>query len=113
MGQRGSRKWGRMAYQEHALVQAIWTRLADQVVGNNLVLLRPAMVHGDLAELLRAGKGGLESVDTASKDVLGLVKDLFVLEKLEDAPLPVETLLGEQEAGQALDVDVGLGPLAS
>jgi len=95
-------------YQEHALVQAVRARLTDQVIGNRLVLVGPAVLDLQLSESLCSGQCRLESINASSKVVLRLVKDLLVLQDLEDLLLSVESFLCEQERRQCLDIDVGL-----
>lgn len=87
----------RKTYQEHALVQTIRTRLTDELIGNLLVLIRPVMLDLQLTELLRPSQRRLEPVDSTSKVVLRLIKDLLLLQDLEDPVLPLEPLLCEQE----------------
>ncbi|KAI7515060.1 acyl-CoA oxidase [Hortaea werneckii] len=93
--------------EEHALVQAIGTGLGDELVGDHLVVLRPAMLGHELAQLLGAGQGGLEAVDAAGEVVLALVKHLLLLQHGEDAVLALEGVAGEEEVGELVDIDVG------
>ena len=92
--------------QEHALVQAVGTRLGDQLVGNALVVHLPAVLDLQLPHLLAAGQRGLESIDAAGEVVLGLVEHLLTLEDLEDGGLLLAAGLCVEEVCEAFDVDI-------
>lgn len=92
-------------------MQAVWTRLADELIGALLVFLLPLVLDLQLAELLCSCQRRLETVGSAGEVVLRLVKDLLRLKDLQNPLLPVELGLCEEEFGQLLNIDVGLGPL--
>lgn len=97
--------------QVHALVQAVWAGLADQLVGHHLVLLGPVVLLVDLPQPLSAGQSRLEAIDAAGEVVLALVKDLLVLEQVEDGMFAGQTLLGKEELAELVNVDVGFAAL--
>jgi len=63
----GYQSW---THQEHALVQAVRTRLTDQIIRRHLIILRPLVLDRQLPELFRSGKSSLEPVDSPGKIVL-------------------------------------------
>lgn len=81
-------------YQEHALVQTVRAGLRDQLIGTLLVSLCPLVLDLQLPQLLCSCKGSLETVGSAGKVVLALVKHLLALQDIEDPPLLLETLFG-------------------
>lgn len=88
-------------------MQAIGTRLGDELVGDHLVVLSPAMLDHELAQLLRPSQGRLEAVNAAGEVVLALVKYLLLLEHGEYAVLALEGIAGEEEVGKLVDIEVG------
>lgn len=64
------------------------------------------MLDAELTESLCSGKGALEAIDTASKVVLGLVKDLFLLQNIQNAVLSLHLFFGVYELAQAFDIKV-------
>lgn len=92
-------------------MQAVGSRLADQVGGTAELVLGPAVLDGQLAQLLGSSQRRLDAVNAALEVVLRLVEDLLGLEHLQHAPLALQRLLGEEELGELLDGDAALGAL--
>jgi hypothetical protein len=89
-------------------MQAVRTRLTDELIGNLLVRIGPAVLDLQLSESLCSRQRRLEPINASSKVVLRLVKHLFLLENLQNRALAVDSLLSVQERRQCLDVDIGL-----
>jgi hypothetical protein len=89
-------------------VQAIRTRLTDELIGNLLIRIRPAVLNLQLSESLCSRQRRLKPINATSKVVLRLIKHLLLLKDLQNRALAVESLLSVQERRQCLDVDIGL-----
>ena len=85
------------ANQEHASVQPVWTRLADQFCCHHVLILRPAVLHSELAHSLRSSKSGLKPCLSAIKVVLGLVEHFVCLEDNQDSFLSCKNIFREEE----------------
>ena len=84
-------------HKKHRLMQRIRQRLRDQLIGNLVVVRRPAVLDLYLPQLLRPRKSILESVDAAVEVVLTLVEYFLRLQRLQDAFLPVDAFFRVQE----------------
>lgn len=97
--------------QEHALMQTVRTGLRDELVGNRLLLHLPAVFHLQLPQLFGTSERRLKSVDAAGEVVLRFVEDLLGFKDLEDGMLLLQAGFGEEEVGDAVDIDIGFGAL--
>lgn len=92
-------------------MQTVRRRLADQVIGHDVLLLGPVELLAQLLQAFATGEGALDALGAAGGVVLGLVKDRLGGEDPHQAVLRLEGLLGVQQFGQFVDIDVGLGTL--
>lgn len=101
----------RKTYQEHASVQTIGSRLSDQLIGRVQVLHGPLVLLSQLLQALSLGQRPLQPLDTTQGVILGLVEHLLRLEHLDQLVLTLQSLLGVQQLGELLNVDIGLSAL--
>lgn len=92
-------------------MQTIGSRLSDQLIGSVQVLHGPLVLLRQLLQALSFGQRPLQPLDTTQGVVLGLVEHLLRLEHLDQLVLTLQSLLGVQQLGELLDVDIGLSAL--
>ena len=95
-------------HQEHAGVQSIRPRLAYELCSHLVLVSGPLVLDLQLLQPLRPRQRSLESLNSASEVILGLVEDLLGLEDVQDLGLPIEDLLSEKEVGKLLNRKIGL-----
>lgn len=75
------------------------------------VLHGPLVLLGQLLQALSLGQRPLQPLNATEGVVLGLVKDLLGLEEAEHLLLSVQSLLGVEQFGQLVDINVRLRTL--
>lgn len=94
-------------------MQSIRAGLADELVGDLLIVHRPSVLDLQLTQLLCPCQCRLEPVYPSGEVVLRLVEDLLGLKDAENLPLLVELFLGKKEFGESFDLNLRLGALSS
>lgn len=98
------------SYQKHANVKPVRTRLANEFIGRQELLLGPVVLDCELLQPLGSRQSCLESIDPASEVVLRFVEDPFRLQHFQHTLLSVQNFLGEDEIAELFDIQVGLVP---
>lgn len=92
--------------QEHGIVQAVWRRLADELIGSVVLLFAPLVLDRELSQRLGPSQGSFKPLGPAAEVVLGLVENWITLKNLQNLGSPIEHFVGEQERGKLVDVEV-------
>lgn len=107
----GGRSLLLQSLQEHGSMKSIRSWLAKQLIGNFVLFLTPFVLNVESLQSLGSCESSFESLFSASEVVLRLVKDGIRLEDLKNSGVSGENLLCEEEVGQLIDIQRGLGSL--
>lgn len=97
--------------QKHGRVEAIWSGLADEVIGGLVLILAPVVLDRKPLQSLSSSESSLNSVLSALEIVLRLVKDGVRLQNAENLGVALQHLLCEEKVGELINIDGRLGAL--
>jgi hypothetical protein len=97
---------GSDTYLEHAVVETVGARLADELGGSAELVVVPVVLLLQDPQPLLAGEGSLEAVGAAHEVILRLVEDLFGLEDVEDGISALDDFLCVEQLLELLDRNV-------